>query len=108
MVVTAKRQIATRSAEEIRAISDRKCQNGASVRFIRPMSTNTATLPPRQLCAQRWLEDFPEGEFFPNPSRTMTSGVFAAFQAASADSARDRRLIDRISGALVSVPGSRL
>jgi acyl dehydratase len=43
------------------------------------------TLPPRQLCEQRYLEDFPAGEYFPLPSRTMTSGIFAAFQAASAD-----------------------
>ena len=42
-------------------------------------------LPPRQLCVQRYLEDFPNGEFFPIPSRTMTSGIFAAFQAASGD-----------------------
>jgi acyl dehydratase len=43
------------------------------------------SLPPRQLCEQRYLEDFPPGEYFPLPSRTMTNGIFAAFQAASAD-----------------------
>jgi acyl dehydratase len=34
---------------------------------------------------QRWFEDFALGERFPLPSRTMTSGLFAAFQAASGD-----------------------
>ena len=34
---------------------------------------------------QRWFEDFALGERFPLPSRTMTSGIFAAFQAASGD-----------------------
>ncbi len=34
---------------------------------------------------QRWFEDFTLGERFPLPSRTMTSGLFAAFQAASGD-----------------------
>jgi acyl dehydratase len=34
---------------------------------------------------QRWFEDFILGERFPLPSRTMTSGLFAAFQAASGD-----------------------
>jgi acyl dehydratase len=34
---------------------------------------------------QRWFEDFSLGERFPLPSRTMTSGLFAAFQAASGD-----------------------
>lgn len=34
---------------------------------------------------QRWFEDFTLGERFVLPSRTMTSGLFAAFQAASGD-----------------------
>ena len=34
---------------------------------------------------QRWFEDFTVGERFVIPSRTMTSAVFAAFQAASGD-----------------------
>lgn len=34
---------------------------------------------------QRWFEDFTLGERFVLPSRTMTSGIFAAFQAASGD-----------------------
>jgi acyl dehydratase len=34
---------------------------------------------------QRWFEGFSLGERFPLPSRTMTSGLFAAFQAASGD-----------------------
>ncbi|HYZ32268.1 MAG TPA: MaoC family dehydratase [Crenalkalicoccus sp.] len=34
---------------------------------------------------QRYFEDFTLGERFPLPSRTMTSGIFAAFQAASGD-----------------------
>ncbi|WP_149538095.1 MaoC family dehydratase [Siccirubricoccus phaeus] len=34
---------------------------------------------------QRWFEDFTLGERFPLPSRTMTSGIFAAFQVASGD-----------------------
>jgi acyl dehydratase len=35
--------------------------------------------------AQRWFEDFALGERFVLPSRTMTEGIFAAFQAASGD-----------------------
>src|SRR3954451_8690370 len=34
---------------------------------------------------QRWFDDFALGERFRLPSRTMTSGLFAAFQAASGD-----------------------
>ena len=34
---------------------------------------------------QRWFEDFQIGERFVLPSRTMTEGVFSAFQAASGD-----------------------
>ena len=34
---------------------------------------------------QRWFEDFALGERFVLPSRTMTGGLFAAFQAASGD-----------------------
>ena len=46
------------------------------------------TFDPRQhrlVPEQRWFEDFSLGERFPLPSRTMTSGLFAAFQAASGD-----------------------
>ena len=39
----------------------------------------------RLVPAQRWFEDFTLGERFVLPSRTMTSGLFAAFQAASGD-----------------------
>lgn len=39
----------------------------------------------RMVPAQRWFEDFALGERFVLPSRTMTSGLFAAFQAASGD-----------------------
>ena len=39
----------------------------------------------RLVPAQRWFEDFALGERFVLPSRTMTSGIFAAFQAASGD-----------------------
>jgi acyl dehydratase len=39
----------------------------------------------RMLPQQRWFEDFKIGERFLIPSRTMTSGVFAAFQTASGD-----------------------
>jgi acyl dehydratase len=39
----------------------------------------------RMVPAQRWFEDFALGERFVLPSRTMTDGVFAAFQAASGD-----------------------
>jgi len=39
----------------------------------------------RMVAEQRWFEDFSLGERFPLPSRTMTSGLFAAFQAASGD-----------------------
>jgi acyl dehydratase len=39
----------------------------------------------RMVPQPRWFEDFVPGERFVNPSRTMTSAVFAAFQAASGD-----------------------
>ena len=39
----------------------------------------------RMVSEQRWFEDFTVGERFVIPSRTMTSAVFAAFQAASGD-----------------------
>ena len=39
----------------------------------------------RMVPEQRWFEDFVLGERFVIPSRTMTTAVFAAFQAASAD-----------------------
>jgi acyl dehydratase len=39
----------------------------------------------RMVKEQRWFEDFILGERFVIPSRTMTSAVFAAFQAASGD-----------------------
>jgi len=38
-----------------------------------------------RLAAPRAFEDFEVGERFPLPSRTMTEGIFAAFQAASGD-----------------------
>jgi acyl dehydratase len=39
----------------------------------------------RMVAQQRWFEDFVPGERFILPSRTMTSAVFSAFQAASGD-----------------------
>jgi acyl dehydratase len=39
----------------------------------------------RMVPDQRWFEDFRLGERFLLPSRTMTEGVFLAFQAASGD-----------------------
>ena len=39
----------------------------------------------RMVPEQRWFEDFVLGERFVLPSRTMTSAVFGAFQAASGD-----------------------
>ena len=39
----------------------------------------------RMITEQRWFEDFVLGERFVLPSRTQTSAVFAAFQAASGD-----------------------
>ena len=39
----------------------------------------------RMMTEQRWFEDFVLGERFVIPSRTQTSAVFAAFQAASGD-----------------------
>jgi acyl dehydratase len=39
----------------------------------------------RMVAEQRWFEDFVLGERFVIPSRTQTSAVFAAFQAASGD-----------------------
>ena len=54
------------------------------------MSDETPALPfdpraHRLVAEQRWFEDFVIGERFPLPSRTMTSAVFLAFQAASGD-----------------------
>jgi acyl dehydratase len=40
----------------------------------------------RMVPQQRWFEDFALGERFVIPSRTMTTAVFTAFQAASGDS----------------------
>lgn len=39
----------------------------------------------RMVPEQRWFGDFTLGEVFRLPSRTMTDGIFAAFQAASGD-----------------------
>jgi len=39
----------------------------------------------RMVPQQRWFEDFALGERFVIPSRTMTTAVFSAFQAASGD-----------------------
>jgi acyl dehydratase len=39
----------------------------------------------RLVPVQRWFEDFALGERFVLPRRTMTGGLFAAFQAASGD-----------------------
>ncbi len=39
----------------------------------------------RMVPEQRYFEDFALGERFVLPSRTMTSGIFAAFQVASGD-----------------------
>lgn len=39
----------------------------------------------RMVPEQRWFEDFSLGERFLLPSRTMTDGVFSAFQAATGD-----------------------
>jgi len=39
----------------------------------------------RMVTEQRWFEDFVLGERFVIPSRTQTTAVFAAFQAASGD-----------------------
>ena len=39
----------------------------------------------RMVPEQWWFEDFRMGERFVLPSRTMTDGIFAAFQAASGD-----------------------
>ena len=39
----------------------------------------------RMVPTQRWFEDFVLGERFVIPSRTMTTAVFTAFQAASGD-----------------------
>lgn len=38
-----------------------------------------------RLAESRWFDDFEPGERFALPSRTMTEGLFAAFQAASGD-----------------------
>ena len=38
-----------------------------------------------RLGTPRWFDDLTPGERFPNPSRTITEALFAAFQLASAD-----------------------
>lgn len=38
-----------------------------------------------RFCEPRYFEDFETGERFCLPSRIMTEGLFAAFQAASGD-----------------------
>ncbi len=38
-----------------------------------------------RLAESRWFDDFTLGERFALPSRTMTDGIFTAFQAASGD-----------------------
>jgi acyl dehydratase len=49
-------------------------------------STETVFDPAaHRLAETRWFGDFALGDRFPLPSRTMTDGLFAAFQAASGD-----------------------
>ena len=49
--------------------------------------TDTETFDPLsyQLCEPRYFDDFEVGERFYLPSRTMTEGLFSAFQLASGD-----------------------
>lgn len=47
--------------------------------------TDTFDPATHRLAETRWFDDFVVGERFPLPSRTMTDGLFAAFQAASGD-----------------------
>ena len=47
--------------------------------------TDTFDPDAHRLAESRHFEDFALGERFPLPSRTMTEGIFAAFQAASGD-----------------------
>lgn len=60
-----------------------------SVRTNTPSAGGAAQPPfdPRQhrMVETRWFEDFRLGDRFVLPSRTMTDGVFAAFQMASGD-----------------------
>jgi len=63
-------------------------RSGRAIRDEHRVSKPAATFDPRahrMLAQQRWFEDFQMGERFPLPSRTMTSAVFLAFQAASGD-----------------------
>jgi len=50
-----------------------------------PAMTDFDPTSHRMVPEQRWFEDFVLGERFVIPSRTQTSGVFAAFQTASGD-----------------------
>jgi acyl dehydratase len=50
-----------------------------------PMTGNKIDPLARKFCEPRYFEDFEVGERFYLPSRTMTEGVFSAFQAASGD-----------------------
>src|SRR5437667_10340505 len=59
-----------------------------SCRHPHPQETNMTDFDPaqhRMVSEQRWFEDFVLGEGFVIPSRSQTSAVFAAFQAASGD-----------------------
>ncbi len=47
--------------------------------------TETYRTSDHNVCPLRSFEDLQVGEVFPLPSRTMTDGIFAAFQAASGD-----------------------
>jgi acyl dehydratase len=71
------------------------CRNNSSAIPIRHQPFTKASQEPamtefdpaehRMVPQQRWFEDFTLGERFVIPGRTMTSAVFAAFQAASGD-----------------------
>jgi acyl dehydratase len=56
-----------------------------TIRAGNPDMTEFDPAAHRMVSEQRWFEDFVVGERFVIPSRTMTAGVFAAFQAASGD-----------------------
>jgi acyl dehydratase len=52
---------------------------------VEPAMTGFDPTRHRMIPEQRWFEDFVLGERFVLPSRTMTEGVFTAFQGASGD-----------------------
>jgi acyl dehydratase len=66
---------------------DLRAENHRDFMSLQELSMSETRIDPLslQFCDPRYFEDFAVGERFYLPSRTMTEGVFSAFQAASGD-----------------------